>query len=115
MYLSRSRSALVYARADILFVCTIFDNEYIGVIIANIMDRIHNTIACVHIPGLPKKTCYVDHLKLGLSSSRDYCVGGFRLFINATLPFLYSDIQNDHSSDISPPSPLITQQPKKTR
>ena len=79
------------------------------------MGRIHNQIAGVRIPGLPEDTCYVDHLKKGFSLGRDHCVGGFRLLINAVVPFLYPNIQSSEFDSITiPPAPLVTEQPKKT-
>ena len=79
------------------------------------MERIHNQIASVRIPGLPENTCYVDHLRFRLSRGRDQCVSGFRLLINAVLPFMYPDM-NGYDPDTPPlsPVPLVVQQPKKT-
>lgn len=89
-------------------------NGYIeGLILATIMAYIHNQITCIHIPGLPENTCYVDHLKEGLSRGRDHCVSGFRLLINAAIPFLYPNIQDQEMNSL-PHIALVTQQPKKT-
>lgn len=79
------------------------------------MGHIHNQIEGVHIPGLPENTCYVDHLKEGLMRGRDHCVGGLRLMINAILPFMYPNIQNQEMESLPlSPVPLVTEQPKKT-
>jgi hypothetical protein len=91
-------------------------NGYIGgATLATIMAYIRNQIICVRIPGLPENTCYIDHLREGVSRGRNHCVGGFRLMINAAFPFLYPNIQ-DQEMDSLPlsPVPLVTHQPKKT-
>jgi len=78
------------------------------------MARIHNRIADVYIPGLPENACYLDHVKKGFSQGRDHCIGGFRLLINAMLPFLYPNIQEEEIDIISnSPAPIVVDQPTK--
>lgn len=89
-------------------------NEYIGdTILATIMAHIHNRIADVYIPGLPENTCYLDHVKKGFSQGRDHCIGGFRLLINAILPFLYPNIQEEIDIISNSPAPIVVDQPTK--
>lgn len=82
------------------------------------MDAIHAQLERLHVPGLKQGECYATHIGRHMDLARDHYVQCLRLIVRSFLPFMYAEIDPEHTTLADQPNgtdTTVTEQPRPNK